>query len=164
VLVCGASGAGKSSLLRRAMSMESRTWIDPSTLTLRGRCVVDCFEHDDLAETLELLSRFGLAEVWTYLRAPEALSEGQRWRLRLAMALERSRLDQDRSAPTLVCDEFCAALDRITAAVVSRALRKAIDGRSPVGALLATSHEDLASALRPDRIYRCDFGEIRRER
>src|SRR5207248_9473630 len=37
-----------------------------------------------------LLARVGLSEAWTYLRTPSELSEGQRWRFKLALALHRA--------------------------------------------------------------------------
>jgi ABC-type ATPase with predicted acetyltransferase domain len=57
-----------------------------------------------------------------------------------------------------VCDEFAAVLDRVSAAIVARALRRAIDATPGLSAVVATSHDDLGLALRPDTLIRCDFG------
>jgi ABC-type ATPase with predicted acetyltransferase domain len=46
----------------------------------------------------------------------------------------------------IVCDEFAALLDRVTARVVAFGLRKRIAG-TKVAALVATSHDDLAEDL-----------------
>src|SRR5205085_438875 len=108
-------------------------------------------------DALRSLSRVGLAEVWTYLRTPAELSEGQRWRLRLALAL----VSPTRCPRTiLACDEFAAKLDRVSASVVARTLRRTICGSGKVSAIVATSHDDLIRALEPDVIVRCDFGRV----
>jgi uncharacterized protein len=160
-LVTGASGGGKSTLLRdlRAAHAE-RPWVDVGQIELPDVAVVDCFDSDELVEVLMMLGRVGLGEVWTYLRTPAELSEGQRWRLKLALGLWRLR---DREG-VLVADEFCAVLDRISARVVARCLRKTIDGNPQIAAVVASSHDDLQAALRPDVVVRCDFGEVKVEK
>jgi ABC-type ATPase with predicted acetyltransferase domain len=174
LLITGPSGAGKSSLLRAIRSITKHTvhWIDLDRVRpRRERPVIDLFGRTSLMRVLEMLSRVGLAEVWTYLRTPRQLSEGQRWRLRLAMAMLRAkrsarspRRPQCRSPRSIiVCDEFAALLDRITAAIVARMLRRAISSTEQ-SAIVATSHEDLIRALGPDAIVRCDFGRVTIER
>jgi uncharacterized protein len=171
VLITGPSGAGKSSLLRaiRAITRGGAVrWINLDRIHIRShRAVVDVFGRASLRRVLEQLSRVGLAEVWTYLRKPHELSEGQRWRLKLAIALMRARYRRSRSKrdsprAVIVCDEFAALLDRVTACVVAHTLRRAIGADR--SALVATSHEDLIRALRPDVIVRCDFGRVVIER
>jgi ABC-type ATPase with predicted acetyltransferase domain len=118
---------------------------------------------------LEALSRVGLGEVWTYLRTPGELSEGQRWRLRAALGLARAgdqHVGQARPLKgsakgrlhVLAIDEFAAPLDRVTAMVVARALRRAMSARGDLCAVVATSHDDLVGALAPEVVVRCDFG------
>ncbi|MBC8105564.1 MAG: AAA family ATPase [Anaerolineae bacterium] len=178
VLITGPSGAGKSSLLRaiRAITKHSVRWIDLHRIEPPQRAVVDLFGRTSLTRVLEMLSRVGLAEVWTYLRKPRELSEGQRWRLRLAIALLRARApsrarprSQEDASPhdaspraVLICDEFAALLDRVTASIVARTLRRSI--ASDASALVATSHEDLVGALDPNVVVRCDFGRVTIER
>ena len=156
-LVTGASGSGKSTLLRElGRKFRTRAWVDVSRIRLDDVPVVDCFGSDDLVAVLMTLGRVGLGEVWTYLRTPAELSEGQRWRLRMALALWRMR----EKPGVLVADEFCAFLDRVTAKVVARCLRKTIDAHPEIAAVLASPHEDLEAALRPEAMVRCDFGAI----
>ena len=155
-LVTGPSGAGKSSLLRALRGTVDAHWIDFDRLEPDAVPLVDCFDETPLAGALALLSRVGLCEAWTYLRTPSELSEGQRWRLKLALALHGSRHARGRAI--LCADEFAAILDRVTAMVVARALRSAI--RAPLSALVATSHDDLVDALQPDAIVTCDFERV----
>jgi ABC-type ATPase with predicted acetyltransferase domain len=62
----------------------------------------------------------------------------------------------------MTCDEFAAVLDRVTAWVVARCLRRAIDAsRSKIAAVVATSHDDLVDALDPEVVVNCDFGKTR---
>ena len=53
--------------------------------------LVDCFDDLEVKDALALLSRVGLGEAWSYLRTLAELSEGQRWRLKLALAMHRAR-------------------------------------------------------------------------
>ncbi len=57
----------------------------------------------------------------------------------------------------IVCDEFAAVLDRLTAMIVARCLRRAIDAHPNVAAVVATSHEDLIAALKPDVVVAVRF-------
>ena len=127
-----------------------------------------------------------LGEAWTYLRTPTELSEGQRWRFRLALALHHAsrgavREENDSRAaaredngspaavrnendlPVIACDEFAAVLDRVTALIVAHRLRRAIDALPHAAAVVATSHEDIEPALSAEVIVRCDFGRVEQE-
>lgn len=154
-LITGPSGAGKSSLLRALReSASDRVPIDLNAFEAPDLPIVNCFDGMQLLDALQLLARVGLGEAWTYLRTPSQLSEGQKFRLRLAIALHRA----SHQPAILICDEFAAMLDRLTAMVVARCLRRTIEAHSSVAALIATSHDDLVEALAPDVIVRCDFG------
>jgi len=177
ILLTGPSGAGKSTLLRqiRQSTRESVRWIDLGKIVLPRTAVIDVMtdalrdkrnskltsteteEDEAILSALRALSQVGLGEVWTYLRTTAQLSDGQRWRLRLAIALARAAPPQ-RRLTVLSADEFAAPLDRVTALVVARALRKAISASPSVCAIVATTRDDLAAALQPDRHVYCDFG------
>ena len=167
-LIAGPSGAGKSTLLRATREAHPpRRWIDLATITAPDAPLVDCFGDLPLRDALGLLARVGLGEAWTYLRTPAELSEGQRWRFRLALALHQvssaaARDQADR--PIIACDEFAAALDRVTAMIVGHRLRRAIDALPHAAAVVATSHEDIEPALAAEVIVRCDFGRVEEEK
>ena len=156
--ITGASGSGKSSLLRRMQrKQKNRTWIHVDRIRLPDVMTVDCFEEEELEEVLAMLGRLGLGEVWTYLRRPTELSEGQRWRLRWAMALWQA---QHHKNAVIVSDEFCSVLDLLTARVVCRCLRRSVDQLKKASVVVATARNDLEPALGADVKVRCDFGVV----
>ena len=177
--IYGPSGSGKSVLLRRLRERHKareRRWIDLDAIALPDVPVVNCFGEQPIDQTLKLLNRVGLGEAWTYLRTPEELSEGQRFRLRLAIALDVVERMGIRDAAALcpgvgegkgvviACDEFAAVLDRLTALIVANCLRGVVNGMPGLAVVVATSHEDLGGALKPDEVVRCDFGKVSVER
>jgi ABC-type multidrug transport system ATPase subunit len=164
--ITGPSGAGKSSLLRWLTTVDpTARFLDFATLSPPEVPLVDCFGQMELDQTLALLARVGLGEAWSYLRTPSELSEGQRRRMKLALALRESSCSATSPSIWLI-DEFAALLDRITAMVVARCFRRAIRATGSVSAIVATSHEDVTEALAPDTIVTCDFRfvEVRRKK
>lgn len=175
VLLSGASGTGKSTLLRRIegvlrrmQNVECRMMNDEANpqseirnpkndagnfAVVRltdipldsARAVVDCFDMP-LEETLGVLSRAGLSEARVWLRSPAQLSEGEQFRYRLAKFMASD-------AQVLIADEFCAALDRVTARVVAWQLGRCIR-QSGRAAVVATSHDDLDRDLRSSVVLR----------
>lgn len=141
VYVTGGSGAGKSVLVRLIKEQLAGVVDLDAQVLPSDRCVVDCFEAQ-LPETLQWLSTAGLSDAFAILRRPNELSDGQRYRLRLALALAQR--------PAAICiDEFCATLDRITAAVIAHNVRKFAD-KYGTTFVVATSHDDILEDLSPD--------------
>jgi ABC-type ATPase with predicted acetyltransferase domain len=145
VLFTGPSGSGKSSLLRACG--EQLQALDAMSLSLPELPLIDGLSGR-IEDRLNDLSACGLAEARLLLREPQELSEGQRYRFRLALAMDRVR------SGFLLADEFAAVLDRTLAKVVAFNLRKRLT-RSGVGMLLATTHEDLTPDLQPNLWVRC---------
>lgn len=155
--ITGPSGSGKSRLLRSVERAAHRPLrVAPHSLPPIAAIDVAALAHP--ADPLALLARVGLAEAPLLGRTPRELSDGQRWRLALAVALARAG---DEGA-TLIADEFTSLLDRVTARAVARALRRWI-ARSPAARFIgAGSNDDILPLLAPDLLVRLDLaGSIR---
>lgn len=140
VLFTGPSGSGKSSLMRSAAAqLDGVLHLD--ALPLGEQLLVDALpgETDD---ALALLAACGLGEAQLLLRTPAELSDGQRYRFRLALAIAQQ-------PQWILADEFTANLDRTLAQVIAFNLRKVLNRRK-IGLLAATTHEDIATDLQPD--------------
>ncbi|MCC7349087.1 MAG: AAA family ATPase [Phycisphaerales bacterium] len=159
-LINGPSGSGKTRLMRRLRHRWRGDFclFDLDAMKLPRCPTIECFARLQLEVALHLLSRVGLAEAHTWLLPAHRLSEGQRWRLKLAIALMNAR-DADRPA-ILFADEFAGCLDPLTARIVAHTLHRQIRAFQ-LRALIATSRDDLLSVLCPDQVIQCDFGVCR---
>ncbi len=152
VLLTGPSGCGKSTLLRDTATAARRNGervVDASALLARAltdRPIIDLFTLP-LLRSLRLLSAAGLGEAMLWARSASELSEGQRARLGIALAMARTSPRRD---TLIVLDEFCSTLDRVTARCVARTLRRWCNHQPRVRVFCATAHDDLADALSPD--------------
>ena len=152
VLFTGPSGSGKSSLMREAAKQLDA--VDAFALDLPDVPLIDALPGT-VEERLAMLSGCGLSEARLLLRTPAELSEGQRYRFRLAFAMAMQTRGADSpTSPFLLADEFTATLDRPLAKVVAFNLRKLVT-RTGVGVLAATTHEDVAEDSNPDLWVRC---------
>ena len=143
--ITGASGSGKSVMLREfynSFSSDEKISIDNIPLP-NGKTCVDCIDFGVL-DTLKALSIAGLTDVFCVLNSPANLSDGQKYRYRIAKALASE-------AKYIFADEFCSNLDRVMAAVISCNIRKHA-AKSGKVFILASAHDDLLADLRPDVI------------
>lgn len=143
VYITGPSGAGKSVLLKeleKAVPASDRVNLARIKLP-GGKALIDCIDADFLT-SLRMLSIAGLNGVFCVLNRPANLSDGQKYRFRLAMALAAEK-------KFVFADEFCSGLDRITAAVISYNIHK-FAKRSGMTFVLASAHDDILLDLSPD--------------
>lgn len=156
VLVTGASGSGKTVLLRRLAAAMAEAeagvrMVDLAAVAPPAEAAVIDGLACGFERALEHLSSAGLADAFLLLRRPEELSDGQRWRLRLAHALASALAASPTgaSAAVLVADEFCSTLDRLSARAIAYRVRR-LATRHGLTVLAATAHDDLADDLAPD--------------
>jgi len=155
VYITGDSGSGKSTLLRYlaevlAKKPEYSPVLRGEEITIdRDKTLIDSL-GSTTDEAINILTHVGLNDAFIFLRKFDELSDGQKYRYRLARAI-------DANAKTLVFDEFCSVLDRTTARVVSYLMQK-LARRRGITLVLATSHDDLMSDVHPSLFIRKSFG------
>lgn len=143
IYITGSSGAGKTVLLRELEKLiPARERVNINEIDLPAdKTVIDCISGDFI-QGLRILSTAGLNDVFCVLNTPANLSDGQKYRFRLAMAMVTGK-------KFIFADEFCSSLDRITAAVISYHLHK-FAKHNKMTFILASSHDDILTDLSPD--------------
>lgn len=146
VYITGQSGSGKSLILRE---LSRQMWDEPHRLSV---CDIDNIEMKDepiidqlgkdLNDAVRLLSLAGLNDAYLFVRKPSELSDGQRYRFRLAKVIESG-------ACVWVADEFTGILDRVTARVVAHNLQR-VARKAGATVIVATTHMDLEEDLKPN--------------
>jgi ABC-type transport system involved in cytochrome c biogenesis ATPase subunit/GNAT superfamily N-acetyltransferase len=150
VYLTGDSGSGKSVLLKAILKDLGDEAADISAVSFEpSRPLIETV-GETVEEGLELLSRVGLSDAFLFLRTYDQLSDGQRYRYRLAKLLESKK-------QWWIMDEFAATLDRDTAKIVTYNLQKIArqEGRAVVA---ATTHTDLFEDLAPSVHIHKRFG------
>lgn len=143
VYITGQSGSGKSTILRelsKAMSNGGLSVADIDAVEFKDAPLIDQIGKD-LNEALSLLSIAGLNDAYLFIRKPQELSDGQRYRFRLAKLIESG-------SKVWIADEFLAVLDRTTAKVIAFNLQK-VARRVGATVLVATTHDDMVQDLAP---------------
>lgn len=154
VYITGQSGSGKSLLLRdlsTRMRDEGLRVGDIENVTLDPDLPVIEQLGRNTGHASELLAKAGISDAWIYIRKPSELSDGQRYRLRLAKLL-------DQECDVWIADEFGAVLDRITAKCVAWNCQK-LSRRENVTLMVATTHTDLEEELAPNLLIHKRFRE-----
>lgn len=143
VYITGQSGSGKSLLLKDLVA-QMRTGglkvADLNEIELPDRPVIELV-GSSTTQAADLLAKAGISDAWIYIRKPSELSDGQRYRLKLAKVMEDD-------ADVWVADEFGAILDRVTARVVAFNCAKTAR-RLGKTLMVATTHTDLREELAP---------------
>lgn len=145
VYITGQSGSGKSLLLKdlaAKMRADGVGIADINEIELDpDKPVIDQLGATTTQAT-EFLALAGISDAWIYIRKPGELSDGQRYRLKLAKLIEMS-------ANVWIADEFGAVLDRPTAKCVAFNMQK-VARRLGKTLMVATTHTDLKDELGPD--------------
>lgn len=164
-LFTGPSGAGKSTLLRaagEALRARGVRVLAMDDVRLGDRPAVDLL-GGGIDGAMRMLARVGLGQAGCFLRRPRELSDGQRWRLRLAAALDRLARGGGESA--LLIDECCAALDPWSALGACATVRRVVRETVGLRALCASADPRVEGMLRADEVVRVgDDGSVRVER
>lgn len=166
ILLSGASGSGKSSLLRgieRTLRVSGRrvhvVATDSSSIADEHRSIIDLLVGP-LAGRLDTLAHAGLAEPRLWALPPSRLSVGERARFDLARAMHQI-MPKAKAGDVLLADEFATPLDRLNAQALCAVSRR-WSRQLGVTLIAAGAHEDLESFLEPDHIFDCNTQTIRR--
>lgn len=144
--ITGDSGSGKSQLLKAIIEKipeDKRDMvgclhtieIDPDEVLIES-------VGKDLNDAIRVLSMVGLNDAYLFLRRYKELSDGQKYRYRLARLIHENK--------SLWCaDEWCSTLDRDMARIISYNFQK-LARKLGKTAIVATCHTDLTKDLNPD--------------
>jgi ABC-type lipoprotein export system ATPase subunit len=155
VYITGDSGSGKSVLLK-ALEKDIRLDMGLTCINIadikprKGLPLIETVGRS-LEEGLGLLSKVGLNDAFLFLRTYEQLSDGQKYRYKIAKMMESK-------AQFWIMDEFAATLDRDTAKIVAYNLQK-LARQQGKAVLAATTHTDLLGDLNPSVHIHKRFGK-----
>ncbi|MGD0072122.1 MAG: ABC transporter ATP-binding protein [Candidatus Bathyarchaeia archaeon] len=151
VLITGDSGSGKSVLLRAIREDLGAEAVDMADIHMDESKPLIETVGATVEEALELLSKVGLNDAFLFLRKYGQLSDGQKYRYRIAKLIESK-------AQWWLMDEFCATLDRDTAKIIAFNVQK-LARQQGKAVLAATTHDDLFEDLSPSVHVHKRFGE-----
>jgi ABC-type ATPase with predicted acetyltransferase domain len=143
VYITGESGSGKSLILgeiTRDYIAQGLTVRNISDVKLEDKPLIDQVGKD-AKEASQILSAAGLNDAYLLVRKPNELSDGQKYRFRIALLLAEN-------TDVWICDEFGAILDRDMAKALAYSLRK-ISERNGINIVIATTHRDLKAFFGP---------------
>lgn len=153
VYITGQSGSGKSLLLKDLTTQMRASGLkvaDLNEIVLEEKPVIELVGKTT-TEAADLLAKAGISDAWIYIRKPSELSDGQRYRLKLAKVMESD-------ADVWIADEFGAVLDRVTAKVIAFNMQKVARAHKKT-LMVATTHTDMKDELAPDLMITKRFRE-----
>jgi ABC-type transport system involved in cytochrome c biogenesis ATPase subunit len=151
ILITGDSGSGKSVLLRGIRRDLGEEAIDLNEIAVDTEKPLIETVGKTVEEGLEMLSKVGLNDAFLFLRSYSQLSDGQKYRYRIAKLIESGK-------QWWLMDEFAACLDRDTAKIIAFNLQK-IARQQGKAVVAATTHGDLLEDLNPSVHVHKRFGE-----
>lgn len=167
VYITGDSGSGKSLLLKELKPIleknfgklvcEGNPSIQTTQIKEDDEIVIENI-GSDFNDAMRILSAAGLSEAFIMMRKYSELSDGQKYRYRIAKTIN------DKEAEVWMFDEFVATLDRDSAKTVAYTLQKVARSMGKT-LVVATTHEDLFEDLAPTLFVKKLFGpEVRTQR
>ena len=138
-VIVGASGTGKSTLLKEFGNVDTHQWRDNASIA----------SHFDSAEDAsERLAAAGLMSVPEWVKPYQVLSNGQQFRADLARSIKNGA----------VIDEFTSVVDRNVAKAASTAMARYVRKNGIRNIVVATVHRDILEYLEPDWVIDTDKG------
>lgn len=151
IYITGDSGSGKSSILKELEKIFEKDCINIANVQVdRTKPLVDAVSKTT-EEALELLSKVGLNDAFLFIRKFDELSDGQKYRFKLALLIESGK-------SVWICDEFCSTLDRDTAKIVAYNVQK-LARQLGKSLFVATCNTDLEEDLNPSVRIHKRFGK-----
>jgi len=147
ICITGDSGGGKSLLLNAFKSYFGEEAIGLDELEVDPEETLVEGIGKDVTEAIRILSFCGLNDAFLFLRKYKELSEGQKYRYKLAKLMNRN----DKSV--WIVDEFCATLDRVMARVIAFLLQK-VARKCGKTVVVASTHSDFLVDFQPDILVR----------
>jgi ABC-type ATPase with predicted acetyltransferase domain len=151
IYITGESGSGKTVLLQKLEKLLSPNTVNIKNIHIEKRKPIINTVGKNVEQAIELLSRVGLNDAFLFLRSYSQLSDGQKYRYRIAKLLESKK-------QYWIMDEFGSTLDRDMAKIVAFNVQKHArqNGRA---VLAATTHTDLFEDLAPSVHIHKRFGK-----
>lgn len=133
-LIVGASGTGKSTILKKFGTEDSLDWDSHRAI---------CSHFKDAVDAQERLSAVGFNSIPSWMRPHHVLSTGEKFRADMARRLRDGA----------VIDEFTSVVDRNVAKLCANSIRRYVDQKGLRGLVFASCHYDIIEWLRPDWVF-----------
>lgn len=169
VMLTGASGSGKSTILKllttkRSTLKDTMKWYGTFPIirsekinmlnTRFGQCrpLIDQLKiNKDVKASIELLNSVGLTEAHLYIKRPDQISDGQKYRFAIAKLCDSEK-------PIWIADEFASTLNPEIAAVVAKGLRKMAYKYGTTLILSAPHTNYFIESLLPNKLVKLSWG------
>jgi GNAT superfamily N-acetyltransferase len=138
-VIIGASGTGKSTLLKEFGTEEIVEW-NPN------KAIISHFDTPE--DGVNKLSAIGLNSIPSWCKPYHVLSTGEKFRADVARKLHSNS----------IIDEFTSVVDRNVAKATSYAVQKYVRKNNIYNVVLASCHEDILEWLEPDWTFNTNSG------